>query len=164
MLKFVAGVAVGICIALFIWSRDVPAPAHPARTAANEIAAIATLRNVVSAQAQFQAVAVADANSNGEGEYGTFEALAGGIHPPVLSEHFRKIENGRVERGGYYFKMFIPDNPVFAEKSFRCYAWPVNEGRTFYVDEAGVVLSGEGYLGNKEPVAETADRSWQQVN
>jgi prepilin-type N-terminal cleavage/methylation domain-containing protein len=43
-----------------------------ARLSSNEAAAVGTLRNIISAQAQFQSTARADANSNGIGEYGTF--------------------------------------------------------------------------------------------
>ena len=48
-----------------------------ARLNSNETAAIATLRNIISAQAQFQSTARADENNNGVGEYGTFGELSG---------------------------------------------------------------------------------------
>ena len=46
-----------------------------ARLNANESAAIATLKNISSAQSQCQASAVIDANGNGAGEYGFFGEL-----------------------------------------------------------------------------------------
>jgi len=46
------------------------------RLNANETAAIATLRNIISAQAQFQATALADTNANGVGEYGFFGEMS----------------------------------------------------------------------------------------
>ena len=50
-----------------------------ARLNANESAAIATLKNISSAQAQCQASGAIDANNNGAGEYGYFAELAGGV-------------------------------------------------------------------------------------
>jgi hypothetical protein len=43
----------------------------------NEMAAIASLKNISSAQAQCQASGVIDSNNNGQGEYGFFAELAG---------------------------------------------------------------------------------------
>ena len=52
-----------------------------ARLSANETAAIATLRNIISAQAQFQQSAKADTDTDGTGEYEWrgFEPLAGHV-------------------------------------------------------------------------------------
>lgn len=95
-----------------------------ARLHANESAAIATLKNIGSAQAQCQAAGVIDANGNGAGEYGFFAELAGAvpvrtdgaggvgttkISPPVLSRAFARVAGGRVARSGYVFQMFLPD-------------------------------------------------------
>lgn len=94
-----------------------------ARLNSNETAAIATLRNIISAQAQFQSTARADDNRNGVGEYGTFAELSGGLgvrlngtfpgavlNPPVLSSAFRTVStNGEVSRSGYIFQIFLPD-------------------------------------------------------
>ena len=84
-----------------------------ARRRSNETVAIATLRNIVSAQAQFQSTARADENNNGVGEYGCFSELSGRspvregriLNPPVLSTTFRRVEHGRVERKGYRFRI-----------------------------------------------------------
>jgi type IV pilus assembly protein PilA len=100
-----------------------------ARVNANESAAIATLKNVSSAQAQCQASGAIDANGNGAGEYGFFGELSGKvgtrtaaaatggskITPPVLSTAFGNIlsggsgTSGVVVRSGYYFQMWLPD-------------------------------------------------------
>jgi hypothetical protein len=96
-----------------------------ARMTANESAAIATMKNLGSSQAQLQASAVIDANGNGAGEYGYFQELAGvrnvktgspatgeGVNrviPPTLSGAFGRLDaNGRVLRSGYYFEMYLP--------------------------------------------------------
>jgi len=130
-----------------------------ARLNSNETAAIATLRNIVSAQSQFQSTARADGNNNGVGEYGGFKELSGGcnvrgssqpLNPPVLSTAFRMVSStGIVSRSGYLFRMFLPDaasadgaaeddTGVFgaaldddvAETTWCCYAWPANHGNT----------------------------------
>ena len=94
-----------------------------ARVRANESAAIATLKNLLSAQAQCQAAASIDANTNGAGEYGYFAELAGAvgvrdssgnpsferISPPVLSGAFGNVSASRVSRSGYIFQLFLPD-------------------------------------------------------
>jgi hypothetical protein len=169
-----------------------PAPKQPemdlaaARRASNESAALATLRNIVSAQAQFQAAARADENRNGVGEYGSFAELSGSIgvrdgrllNPPVLSSAFRKPEKGYVERNGYRFRMFLPQaggQPVserdgggfgagetdaaLAETLWCCYAWPVEgDGPTFFVNQSGDILQSEAgyYKGDREPPAYAA--------
>ena len=94
-----------------------------ARLNANESAAIATLKNISSAQSQCQASGIVDANGNGAGEYGFFGELAGGvavrnneggglgtelISPPYLSGAFNNVQGARVLRSGYYFQMFLP--------------------------------------------------------
>ncbi len=125
-----------------------------ARLSANETAAIATLRNIISAQAQFQQGAKADTDDDGTGEYGGFIELSGQaagrmsatLIPPVLSGAFRILNaNGEVSRSGYFFRMNLPDdagdgvpepqagyaddgslNGDLAETTWCCYAWPVN--------------------------------------
>ena len=124
-----------------------------ARLSANETAAIATLRNIISAQAQFQQGAKADTDNDGTGEYGGFVELSGQaagrmvaiLVPPVLSGAFRVLNvNGEVSRSGYFFHMYLPDatgagiaepqtgftgallNADLAETTWCAYAWPVN--------------------------------------
>ena len=128
-----------------------------ARLNSNETAAIATLRNIISAEAQFQTTARADENNNGVGEYGTFGEMSGSIgvrgnailNPPVLSTAFRTVNaNGEVGRSGYLFAMWLPDvtgdglaeaagggadptvDPDLAETTWCCYGWPSNHGNS----------------------------------
>jgi hypothetical protein len=147
----------------------------------HETAAMATLRNVISAQAQFQCTARADENRNGVGEYGSFAELSGAagvrdgnvLNPPVLSSAFRLVSKGRAERKGYRYRIYLPGAggvPVterdrggigagevsaeLAETTWCVYAWPVEgEGRTFFTNQAGDVLatSEGGYVGDREP-------------
>jgi prepilin-type N-terminal cleavage/methylation domain-containing protein len=124
-----------------------------ARLSANETAAIATLRNIISAQAQFQQGAKADTDNDGTGEYGGFIELSGAaagrmaavLTPPVLSGAFRVLNvNGEVSRSGYFFHVFLPTlggagvgepqagfvaamvNADLSETTWCAYAWPVN--------------------------------------
>lgn len=94
-----------------------------ARLNANESAAIATLKNISSAQAQAQASGVIDSNNNGAGEYGFFAELSGAVavrndeagglgvervSPPVLSGAFGNVVGSVVMRSGFLFQMFLP--------------------------------------------------------
>jgi len=128
-----------------------------ARLNSNETAAIATLRNIISAQAQFQSTSRADVNNNGVGEYGTFGEMSGNnavrggstLNPPVLSTAFRSVSAaGTVSRSGYIFRIYLPGaagvglaeaangGPPAALDSDLCettwcaYAWPANYGNT----------------------------------
>jgi prepilin-type N-terminal cleavage/methylation domain-containing protein len=94
-----------------------------ARLTSNETAAISTLRNIVSAQAQFQATSKADVDFDGMGEYGSFRELSGDIlvrqgtvgeapflNPPVISSAFRSVNaSGEVSKSGYLFKIYLPN-------------------------------------------------------
>ena len=125
-----------------------------ARLNANESAAIATLKNISSAQAQIQASGVIDVNNNGAGEYGYFGELSGAVvtrgtttkvSPPVLSNAFGNVAASQVVRSGYIFQMYLPDlnnqgiaeqatggdpantggvAPTQAEVLWCAYAWP----------------------------------------
>ena len=125
-----------------------------ARLSANETAAIATLRNIISAQAQFQQSGKADTDNDGTGEYGGFIELSGAaagrmtaaLVPPVLSGSFRVLNaNGEVSRSGYFFRIHLPDaagagvgepqvgyaddgslGGDLAETTWCAYTWPVN--------------------------------------
>jgi prepilin-type N-terminal cleavage/methylation domain-containing protein len=128
-----------------------------ARLSANETAAVATLRNIISAQAQFQQGAKADTDNDGTGEYGGFVELSGGgagrmaaiLSPPVLSGAFRVLNAaGEVSRSGYFFHVYLPGaagvgvaepqvgftaaalNADLAETTWCAYAWPVNFGQS----------------------------------
>ncbi len=97
-----------------------------ARLQANEAAAIAHLRSISSAQAQFQTSAKADVDRNGTGEFGFFRELAsatpvrtaadgtaaGGtvLWPTALSQSFGALNaDGEVVRSGYHYRVFLPN-------------------------------------------------------
>ena len=101
-----------------------------ARLAANESAAVSTLRSIASAQAQIQSAAAIDSDADGGGEYAYFGELAGSdplrvsaagvpaagvagtdeLSPAMLSNAFGNVDaNGVVTRSGYAFSIFLPD-------------------------------------------------------
>src|SRR5262245_61434493 len=143
-----------------------------ARLSANESAAIATLRNIISAQSQFETQAVVDTDGDGIGEYGWFTEMAGTavprgatgvLVPPVLSAALGTLGvNAEINRSGFFFQMFLPDingagltetagfnNPDsnVCETAWICYAWPQDRqttgNRAFVSNQTGDVLQSK---------------------
>jgi len=96
-----------------------------ARLNANESAAVATLRNVVSAQSQLQSQGAIDQDLDGIGEHGWFTEMSGSVNirddsgantgptltPPVLSASLGTVNaQGHVSKSGYYFMVNLPDD------------------------------------------------------
>jgi prepilin-type N-terminal cleavage/methylation domain-containing protein len=101
-----------------------------ARLAANESAAIATLRSLSSAQAQIQSSGAIDSDADGSGEYGYFGELSGAdpvrvaagappapaagavgtdeLTPSVMSSAFGNVAASVVVRSGYVFQIWLP--------------------------------------------------------
>ena len=99
-----------------------------ARLAANESAAISTLRSIASAQAQIQSAAAIDSDADGGGEYAYFGELSGAdplrisvagvetagvvgtdeLTPAMLSNAFGDVAGSTVQRSGYVFQIFLP--------------------------------------------------------
>jgi len=102
-----------------------------ARVGANENAAIATLRSLAAAQAQFQSSALVDTDGDGGGEYGFLGELCGSvplrvsnagggveigsetIDPPILPMSMTPQTTpsgaGVTLRSGYVFQVWLPD-------------------------------------------------------
>jgi prepilin-type N-terminal cleavage/methylation domain-containing protein len=91
------------------------------KMAANEQGALAALRLLAQAQAQFTTAAGADLNRNGVGEYGVFAELSGKLairsssggvkflDPGLVSARFRNISAaGEMSLGGYLFRVYLP--------------------------------------------------------
>lgn len=95
-----------------------------ARLSANESSAVATLRSISTAQAQFQMSGKCDVNDNGAGEYGLLREMSSAarvrtspdaadmgdyMNPQVLSGSFRVSSGGgEVTRSGYIFRLALP--------------------------------------------------------
>lgn len=163
-----------------------------ARVSANENATISTLRSIATAQQNMISSVTIDTDIDGGGEAGYFGELSGetpvrvwsqvgtGIgsagdsaQPSFLSKQFAifvsDAGDGVIERNGYYFKMFLPDNSASApvgglaerdtggskpgpypgsanaELMWCCYAWPKQINRTgrraFMINEIGDVVA-----------------------
>ena len=148
----------------------------------NESAAIASLKNISSAQAQLQASGIADPEGNGQGRYGFFAEMAGKrslrtaegkdvfCDPAVLSKSFGNTERGLVHRGGYVFLMLLPAkgggwvaehevgngrevDPVLSETLWLCYAWPESYG---WSGKRAFMLNQAGDI----LAAQNADGAW----
>ncbi len=98
-----------------------------ARLNANETSAVATLRTVATAQAQFQSSCACDVDRDGTGEYGLFRELSGAatirtaadgsstggklLNPPILPGRFRVLAGTLqvfAQSSGYRFDMVLP--------------------------------------------------------
>ncbi|MDH3592954.1 MAG: hypothetical protein OER88_13800, partial [Planctomycetota bacterium] len=140
---------------------------HQARVAANESAAISTMRGLHVAQETYQAAVSRDGDRDGDGEYGFLVDLLGraragetriaGTRRLVNLEFERR--NGDFVRRGYYFRIYLPSDdgsPVggneraarlrqvdgdLAETIMVIVAWPVSRGtsgtRAFVMDATG---------------------------
>jgi len=153
-------ILLGVVLVIFAVSVAVPIDRGVRVGCGNETAAIANLRNISSAQAQFQVLAAADRDRDGRGEFGTFLELSGAmalpggtaaLDPPVLSGAYRRpLADGRVSRSGYFFRILLATNtgtgfsgdndlmgddsltpgPTAGELYWCCYAWPVVYGES----------------------------------
>ena len=95
------------------------------RVAANEVAASASLRVLISAQIQCQKRRLIDENVDGEGEAGTLAELAGALpgrlmaplRPALIGASFRSLHlddagHAFATRSGYFYRIFLPsDDP-----------------------------------------------------
>jgi hypothetical protein len=91
----------------------------------NETSAIATLRNISSAQALSRDKALIDVDKDGTGEVGTFLELTGSagvrkspdwstkdsaLSPPLLSLAMSNVDSdGIVTKSGYCYRIYLPD-------------------------------------------------------
>lgn len=126
-----------------------------ARAEANESTAIATLRNLMTAQQTLQAMAVVDVDRDGQGEFAFLAEIAGkanvrgtttALDPPSFSRAFGNIVLSRAARSSYFFQVFLPAidgrgvaedpdggkalaravEPDLCELYWCAYAWPAN--------------------------------------
>lgn len=170
------GLAVGMALALFVWAAIPNFGPGGGPRPPSESAAIATLKNIASAQAQFRTRGSVDRDGDGIGEYGWFAEMAGGAEP-VLSGAFAAPVDGLVTRSSYHFRMWlptgtgtwahagqaVPSDRDGAEQHFGVYAWPVDTEtgrRVFFVCENGDVLATKNtdwrYGGDNAPPVDAA--------
>ena len=128
---------VGLCLFVPIIAAIAIPNLLAAKVSSNETAAIATLRNLASCQAQIQTSGKIDADEDGIGEYGTFLELTGSVgvkngffpaegadlaagdfgeqgsrvNPPIMSQALANVDpGGIVTKSGYCFVIYLPDS------------------------------------------------------
>ena len=151
-----------------------------ARVTANETAAIATMRRILSAQADYRSGLMRDSDGDGEGENGFLTDLIGDGHgreervtPTGILTGLRRTPLG-YEKSGYIFRIYLPaedGSPIgdhesrerlreadgdLAETIGVVVAWPRREGvsgaRSFFIDRQGVLrFCNGGYGAEKGP-------------
>jgi len=143
----------------------------------NEAVALATLKEIVTAEREFRADARLDRDGDGIGEFCHLDELVRddphhpyGL-PTVFSVGSELHDCAHVtQHSGYLFLTFVPESDR-AESVWCCYAWPadapVSGRRVFFVDQDGVVSatdnSNERYSGIEQPPALNAFESDGQV-
>lgn len=149
-----------------------------AKLSANETAAIATLRNLNSAQVMVQGAGRIDTDNDSIGEFGYFLELAGRagvrkghtaanpsysdftkqgepIRPAIVSQSLGVVDaNGFVGKSGYAFMIFLPETSDPAK-------W-VHETNTGTVDVpvAGISVTGQTGGGNAKIYTDLAENLW----
>ncbi len=125
-----------VTVIAIVASLSVPAMLA-SKMSANETAALATLRGLLTAQAQVQSTARIDADNDGIGEYGTFLELSGSVGvrtgytpgsgttpatadfssvgakltPQAVPQSLSAVNSvGFVNKGAYVFMLFLPDS------------------------------------------------------
>jgi hypothetical protein len=120
-----AGFGIALVVTLGLGAAiAIPNMLSPKCGGGNETAAIATLRNLVSAQVRFQAAGHADVDGDGIGEFGTFGEMTGAdgvradasatnrgdvVGTPILSLSLAAVDaNGVVNKSGQAFRVHLP--------------------------------------------------------
>jgi prepilin-type N-terminal cleavage/methylation domain-containing protein len=127
------------------------------RLTANETAAVATLKALVSAQSQAVSRDAVDIDGDGQGEYLFLAELSGTVNlrglavtldPAIVSVSLGNVSNSNVNKAGYHFALYLPDaagagvaedpngglaapaavDADFCESYWVAYAWPATHG------------------------------------
>lgn len=129
-----------------------------ARMNANEAAAVAVIRSISTAQAQFVKSSFADEDGDGQGEYGSFGEMTGAVlvrgvgrkAPTDLTASMSNVSPfGEVKKSGYVYRIYLPlpggigmrENPSggisagsldpeISEQRWACYAYPESYSTT----------------------------------
>ena len=116
------------------------------RMAANEAAALGSLRQITTGQVSYQAAVYSDANNDGLGDYGTLADLldpAGDGNEGYIDE---VLAGG--DKQGYTFDLQTVDGAVGVPPAFTVNADPQAVGTTgirqFFVNQSGVIRFNVG--------------------
>lgn len=167
---------------------------HNQRTYINEMNAIEVkLQEIYKDQVYFKSNSKKDMNNNKIGEYGTVKDFQKLIDKHEFYKiYYKEFPQNELSNtnpniigvwSGYYFILYIPDNPVLAENHWCCYAFPKEypkEGLyTFFINEDCIIWKstkigvygmnlnktpqvGDAY--KKEPFTSEVDETkWKQV-
>ena len=125
-----------------------------ARMRANETAAQEVLRQIYQEELQLSLIPALDQDQDGRGEHGF-------LGRGVLDQDAVGAERGILERNGYAFEIWLPDEEGrglslldaelgrppgadAAERHWCCYAWPIRPGLTgrfvYFINEHGTLL------------------------
>lgn len=164
MLRFtLQALAITVLLAAVAVPMLMPGPLVCGPINGNESAAIATLKNLSSAQQEFARLRAVDLDGDGRGEFGAFGELSGAamlreqswrsgpsrrLATPLLSAAFGSPIAGRVQRSGYCFQIWLQtaggawcgsDAARGPTEHWCAYAWPADEAgkarRAFFVDD-----------------------------
>jgi type IV pilus assembly protein PilA len=112
-----------------------------ARLAANEAAAVGSLRTLSGGQHAFQGSATSDVDKDGIGEYGALNILSSAV-PAFIDDNL-----GLGQKSGYFFTVTTTGVTNMDEIMWEATAFPFSKGRsgnrTFYVDESGVIRASD---------------------
>lgn len=127
------------------------------RLTANETAAIATMKAIVSAQSQAASRDAVDIDNDGQGEHLFLAELSGTVNlrglavpldPAIVSVSLGNVSSSAVSKSGYLFAIYLPDaaglgvpedatgglavpasvDPDLCEMYWVAYAWPTSHG------------------------------------
>jgi len=111
------------------------------RMAANEAAAISSMRTITTGEFGFQAAGYIDAVGDGVGDFGTLEQLVdpqGNGLPGFIDDNL-----GEGFRNGYAFEVAVTLGDINTAPAFVCLASPIDTGvtgiRRFFSNESGVI-------------------------
>lgn len=136
---------------------------HQDHLRGNEALAIAQLRGLAAAQAQFRASCALDEDGDGKGEYGHFLDLSAQVKPPVLASKWAGGTATELTMDGYRFGIYLPADPDLRETSWVVYAWPEKYGwsgrRVFGIDQSGDIIVGQNAEGRY-----SGEQGWPTVH
>lgn len=112
------------------------------RMSANETSALASTRQIATAQTAFKASMIFDSDANGEGDYATLQQLADPDGAGVTHPYIDEVLGGGT-KGGYTFTVNVVLGDLVNDPGYSCVASPVTPGqsgqRQYYVDDSGLL-------------------------
>ena len=154
---YIFAIVIGLFLAtiFFVWLYKLLfVTEHNQRTYTNEMYTTdVRLQDIYKDQVYFKSNSKKDVNNNKIGEYGTVKDFQQLIDKhefyKIYYKEFPQNELSNTKPNiigvwcGYYFILYIPDNPALAEKHWCCYAFPSEYPRqglnTFFINEDCII-------------------------